>query len=102
MKPVRIRAVGEVAGLEHIIVLAVRAQEQEVNFNALAQPSIERARAVDGGTTRGMKSAFGQLLEQAAFGGPGTRAARVVEVQDYKLQRFTWRIETTTRPKPMP
>ena len=78
-------------GLEHLIVIAVKADGQPVDFTWLAQKSLEQARAV--GLRRGglaNDNPLGQLFEQALFGAGQTRGLKTASARTVAVQAVSW------------
>jgi hypothetical protein len=78
-------------GLEHVVVLAVKAAGPPVDFSRLEQPTIEKARGTKlRGGRDGLGSPLGQLLQQAFFAEGGTRGLEKVAIDEYAADRFSW------------
>lgn len=77
-------------GLEHLLVVATKAKpvDEPTNFSFLAQPSIERSRALGG---KGMESALGKVFQNSLFGEGGTRGASSSDISTYVLRTLSWR-----------
>lgn len=102
--PVTVRVTADTAGLEHLVLVAVRAtEEQPLDFSALAQPSLEQAQNVErtrGGPSRGLQSPLGQLLQRGLYGQGTARGVQRDMLDDHTLQLFSWHIRTEKRPPP--
>ncbi|MDX1946298.1 MAG: caspase family protein [Pirellulaceae bacterium] len=86
-------------GLEHIVVIAVKGEGQNIDFTSLEQPSIEVAR------TRGpqaISSPLGQLMESALYGQGKTRGGSRSQVNDYAIRLFSWNVRSGQRPAGTP
>jgi hypothetical protein len=97
--PLRMEMSGDTVGHEFLLVIAVKAKGEPLDFAALEQPSLERALDVvrkRGGRT--FRSPLGSLLERAAFG-TGTRAARLEEPDESALLLYSWRVAAHKRPR---
>lgn len=76
-------------GVEHLVVIAVKAQRDPVDFTCLEQPSLDRAR----GQARGaLDSPLGRLLTLAAYGEGGTRSLTRAEVAGHAMRILTWEV----------
>jgi len=78
------------AGLEHMMLIATRSrvQEQPANFGWLAQPSLERARAINPGP----KSPLRQLLETSAFAEGQARGLKPVATESQVIRVLSWEV----------
>jgi hypothetical protein len=96
------RITGDTAGLEHLVLIGVRATEgQPLDFSALAQPSLEKAENVErtrGGPAGGLKSPLGKLFQNALYGRGTTRGVQRDELDDHTLKLFSWQIRAEKRP----
>jgi Caspase domain len=96
MQPARIRVDSKTRGLEHMVVLAVRAVGQPVDFACLKQPTLERARqdeSVRGGPqSRLLDSPLGKLLQNALYGEGTTRGAARDALDENTLMLLSWHI----------
>jgi hypothetical protein len=102
-KPLRIKAHvnSTTFGLEHIVLIAVKAKEVQpyANFTFLKQPTLDRARAVEstrGDELRGLKSPLGQLLANAMYADGETRGLGFDEDESssnaYAFEVMRWRV----------
>jgi hypothetical protein len=96
------RITADTVGLEHLVVIAVKAREEEspADFSFLAQETIPRARGlkgVQGNEERTIESPLGRLFQKALFGEGGTRGASALDIDDYALRLLSWR--TLPRPR---
>lgn len=91
--------VEEAAGPEHMLLLAVRAENpaEPVDFHCLAQPSLERTRG-NPAIARGLDTPLGRLLRQAVFADGQTRGLGDVELGSYAVRRLTWEVVREPRP----
>lgn len=88
----KLKVATDTSGLEHVVAIAIKATGGPVDFTALCQPTIERARAVS--ATRGegdaLKSPLGQLFQNALYAQGTTRGFDRVDLQDFALRLFSW------------
>ena len=91
------------AGLENLVVIAVKGEGQPADFVSLAQPTIALAekdvtkRGID--AARGLNSPLGRLLQNALYGEGGTRAVKRPKGNtDHLIKRLSWQIEPVKRP----
>jgi hypothetical protein len=98
----RLRINARTVGLEHVVVIAVKARAEELpaDFSFLAQASIPRARGIGG--VRGVEgraadSPLGRLFRNALYGEGATRGATSVDVDAYSLGLLSWRTATRSR-----
>lgn len=94
---VPIEVTADTAGLEHLVVIAIKADGQPVDFSFLSQNTIDRARTRGGPT--GMDSPVGKLFQHALFAEGTTRGLRRTAVSDHVMNRVTWNISAQSRPK---
>lgn len=89
------RVTSKTLGRERVMVLAVKAGREPVDFSFLEQPTIERARGL---ATRGqadpLDTPLGQLLQNAVYRQGGTRGVSVVHLDEYGTALLSWQ----TRP----
>ena len=81
-------------GLEHLVIVAVRATGQPIDFTWLAQDSIEQARssgATRSATAGSLDSPLGQLLQQAMYAGGTVRGATAAQAGDAVIDVVSWR-----------
>lgn len=81
-------------GLEHLVVVAVRATGQPMDFTRLAQESIEQVRG--SGATRSaaagsLETPLGALLQQAMYAGGNVRGVTAAEAGDAAIEVVSWR-----------
>ena len=83
------------AGLEHMMLIATRSrvQEQPANFGWLAQPSLERARAVSSVPPSPLR----QLLETSAFAEGQARGLTPVATESQVIRVLSWEVRGGTR-----
>ncbi|MBY0524642.1 MAG: caspase family protein [Gemmataceae bacterium] len=88
----RARVNDKTTGLEHVVVIVVKSQfEQALNFGCLAQPSLEKARAVDA-TQRApaIDTPLAQLLQHGLYGAGQTRGLTRTTMDDHSLRLISW------------
>lgn len=82
----------DTVGAEHLVVIAVKASGPPVDFTGLAQPRLERSRAV--ALTRGandvMQTPAGKLLENALYGEGEVRGLNTRDIQDFAVNLLDW------------
>jgi hypothetical protein len=78
-------------GPECLVVIAVPAKNPPVDFSALEQDGLARARAADGSNS--LQSPLGELLESALFRTSTRGPLRRTVVQQYGMRVLTWRTE---------
>lgn len=80
-------------GLEHLIIIALKADGPPVDFSWLSQDSLEQARAA--GAKRGSQPAWegplGQLFQQALYAPGQTRGLKMADAAPTSVQSITWR-----------
>jgi hypothetical protein len=81
------------AGLEHMLVIAVRSEPQRapVDFTCLCQPSIEKAESTRG-AQHGLESPLGKLFQNAVFARGGTRGLDRTLVDTHTIRLMSWRV----------
>ena len=90
------------AGLEQLLVIAVKAKGQPVDFSQLTQPTLERALEKAG--TRGeelsqsLDTPLGKLLKRGMFGAGGARGASAEEIADYCMFTVSFNVRPQKRP----
>jgi len=93
------------SGLEHIVVLAVKAQGQPVDFGVLKQKDLEVAGKRDLPKPipkDALACPVGQLLRRAAAGEGNSRGLTREEVEDYAAAIFPLQTHNEKRPKESP
>ncbi len=85
-------------GLEHLLVVGVKAKpvDEPTNFSFLAQPTIERSRALGG---KGLGSPLGKIFQNSLFGEGGTRGASSSDVASFIMKTMSWQTMPETRPE---
>jgi len=78
-------------GPERLLVIAVRAQKEPIDFTALAQPTIDQARGATGGR-RALDTALGRVLARYLYRETRPRAIARGELDDYALRILTWEV----------
>jgi hypothetical protein len=91
------------AGLEQVIIIAVKARGQPVDFSQLVQPPLEQApgeQAIKRGEklNRSLATPLGALLERGMFGGERSRGPTVAEMDDYVILPVSISVRTQKRP----
>lgn len=82
-------------GQENLLVIAVKAADQKVSLAALAQPSLERFRAVPAGKA----NSFQELLAHVGYGDGKTRGVtRDRDDAEDAMQLTTWQVRAGKRP----
>jgi len=83
---------GDSVGLEHLVFVALKSEGQPVDFNWLAQDSIEQARAAGAvnGAERGLDSPLGQLLRTALFADGAQRGLKMADTDSVEMQVISW------------
>jgi hypothetical protein len=100
----RIRVTAKTVGMEHLIVIATKAQGAPVDFASLAQPTLaqaqdkERDRGIAG--DRGLSSPLGQLFRFQLYGDGTHRGAEPISIEEHALVLRTFHIRPTPRPAP--
>jgi len=99
--PIRIRVDGRTAGLEHLVVIGVRAVAgPPADFSVLTQEPIERGAAIArnrGGAPVAPQSPLGKLLERAANARGTTRGVQRATLDDHVLRLHSWVIRSQPR-----
>lgn len=99
-RQLRGRVTTTTVGLEHLVVIAVRAKEEiaeYANFSFLAQPSVRevrRGREKD----RALDSALGRLLQNALYAQGTTRGGPPQAFGEVAFERCSWRVVPGRRP----
>ncbi len=84
-------------GIEQVVLIASTARgAQPLDFRSLAEPTIDRARGLEG-TSRGagkgpLDSPLGKLLQYAAYGSGSTRGLDLPEIVDSVVSVASWRV----------
>ncbi|MBS0201847.1 MAG: caspase family protein [Planctomycetes bacterium] len=83
-------------GLEHLVVIGVKAEGTPVDFSWLSQPALEQARAVD----LGLETAnpLGKLFQHALFGSGQTRGLKAANTGSVAVQAISWQSLPRTKP----
>ena len=100
--PISTLVVAETWGLEHLVVIAVKADREVVDFTVLAQPSLEVVRTRNGIDDRSLTSPLGELLKQAVFAKGQTRGMKRTAVKAHSLQLRTWEVQPKEYPGALP
>lgn len=80
-------------GVEHLVVIATRAEGQPLDWTWLSQPSIPAIRG-SGPADAAVESSLGKLFQQAVFAQGATRGMKMADSEDVQLKVISW---TTTR-----
>jgi hypothetical protein len=92
----RYRVNDDSLGLEHLVLIAVKAQPMTpfAHFTFLAQPSLERARSASpGDAERTVDSPLGSLFQSAVFGSPdGQRGILKAAAASYALRAIHFEV----------
>lgn len=80
--------VDETEGLDHMLVIALRAKGDPADFSGLAQAGVEAFR---GEGARGPKSPLTSLFETSLLGQGTTRGASKLDADNYAMRKLTWR-----------
>ena len=92
------------AGLEQLVVIAVKAKGQPVDFSQLEQPTLERALQKAG--TRGnelkqsLDTPLGKLLKRGMYGEGGTRGNSAEEIEEYAMFTVSLNVRPQKRETP--
>jgi hypothetical protein len=92
--PIRVNA--DTVGLEHVAVIAVRAEGEPIDFTCLAQPTLERAagdaaRRGSGGK-QAMDSPLGRVLQKALYAQGTARGLDTGDVDTSELRLISWQV----------
>lgn len=92
----RFRVTAKTVGLEHLVVIAVKARAEDLSadFSFLAQETMPRDRGqkgVRGNEERTIDSPLGRLFQNALYGESTTRGASSLDIDDYALRLLSWR-----------
>ncbi len=91
--PLSTKVVAESPGIEHLVVIAVKADREVVDFTCLAQPSLQALKTRGHSDDRSLTSPLGRLLKHAVFADGQTRGIRRTAVKAYSLDLLTWEIK---------
>ena len=92
------------AGLEQLVVIAVKAKGQPVDFSQLAQPTLEQA--LDRAGTRGdelkqsLDTPLGKLLKRGMYGQGSARGVSQDEIADHALFAVSFNVRPQKRSEP--
>src|SRR5262249_6611107 len=78
-----LRVTGKTVGLEHVVLIAVRAGGQPVDFTVLEQPSLEQARKNALRGAGALETPLGRLLQNALYGAGTTRGLERTVLNEY-------------------
>jgi Caspase domain len=87
----------EQTAIEHLVFIAVKGENQTVDFTSLEQPGLDKARAT--ANSKAMQSPLGQLFEKAMYNAGSTRGMKTAEVDDHAMHLVTWEIKHDKRPR---
>lgn len=92
LPPVRVNP--KTVGLEHVVVIAVKAEGQPIDFTCLAQPTLEKAQesATRGGGKQPLNSRLGGLLRKALYAQGASRGLDIVEADTQVLRLLSWSV----------
>lgn len=98
----KFRVSGKTAGMEQLVVLAVKGQGQNVDFSTLAQPSLESA-FKDAGTRdvalkQSLESPLGKLLKKGLYGQGTSRGLSADEVDNHLMMLIPMHVHPQKRP----
>jgi hypothetical protein len=82
-------------GQEHLVVIAVKADRQPIDFTCLEQPGLEAARERDvarGAGKEALGSPLGRLLQNAMYGRGKARGMEMVESDNHVLRLLSWSV----------
>lgn len=88
-------------GLEHLIVIAVKAREEigeYANFSFLAQPSVREVRRGLAGKDRALDSDLGRLFQSAFYAHGRTRGVPAQVLGEVVFSRHSWHVSPARRP----
>ena len=89
------------AGLEQVVVIAVKAKGQPVDFSQLEQPTLERALQQAGARGEGLKQSLdtplGKLLRRGMYGAGGTRGLVIADVEDHAMFTVSFNVRPQKR-----
>ncbi len=91
-------------GLEHLVLIAVKADGPQVDFLNLAQKGPENIRDVAARSV-GPQARMAKLFDRRVYGGKpteGTRGAAPDTIADHAMSLISWQVKGTTRPKTAP
>jgi hypothetical protein len=94
-----LRVTGKTAGLEQMVVLAVKGQGQPVDFSALEQPSLDRAVASRGQAREALETPLGRLLKKGLYGQGDARGLTRDEVEDNVMVLMPLHVRPEKRPE---
>ncbi|MCC6418852.1 MAG: caspase family protein [Gemmataceae bacterium] len=89
-----VRVNAKTTGLEHMLVIAVRADGPPVDFTCLAQPTLERAEqaATRGAARQTLASPLGRLFQNALYARGATRGLDAEAIDNHALRLLSWRV----------
>ena len=82
---------GKTLGLEHLVMIAVPGEGQPVDFSALEQPTLAKARG-NGSSDRALDSPLGSLMRTALYGSGGKRGLDADDFDRHSLALISWRV----------
>lgn len=80
---------GEQTGVERVVVIAVKHQDQAVDFTWLAQPTIDKERKKGAGEAA---TPLDELLESSLYGEGNAKGVRRRDLGDYTIRAISWTI----------
>jgi len=79
-------------GLEHLVVIAIRAQREPIDFTSLEQPTLVSAQRGTRGQ-RALGTPLGALLSQVLYRRGPPQAFGREEIEDHALRILTWEVK---------
>jgi Caspase domain len=99
-----IRANTKTVGMEYLVVVAVKGEDQAKSFSFLQQAGLTRTRDVRRNESRAKAKAspLGQMFQAAMYGDGATRGMKTAEVDDHAMMLMSWQIRPEKRPAEKP
>ena len=85
----RVQVTADTIGAEQLVLIAVRAGRDPVDFSCLEQPTLAKARAAHRGASA-MGSPLGRLLESAVYGSGKARGLGAGDLGDFTVRLLPW------------
>jgi len=89
-------------GLEHLVVIATKANGQPVDFSLLEQPTLEqalnKAGTRSGAFAQSLDTPLGKLLQRGMFGEGQSRGATWQQIEDYVVFAVSFNVRPGKRP----
>lgn len=91
LPPIRGNITADYAGLEHLVVIAVKGKpvDEPANFSFLAQPTLERSRAAGG---ENFNSPLGKIFQNALYAEGDTRGYATGQNSEYEIRTLSWSV----------